>query len=60
LIEEPIPGLPVDTKLSASIGICLFPQLGFVATPEAIIHCADLAMYRAKAAGKGCYLFVDA
>ena len=59
LIEEPIPGLPADMMLSASIGICLFPQLGITATPEAIIHCADLAMYRAKAAGKGCYQFVE-
>lgn len=59
VIEEPIIGLPQGMMLSASIGICLFPVPGLENTPEAIIRCADLAMYRAKAAGKRGYRFVD-
>lgn len=55
IIEQPIAGLPDAPALSASIGICLFPQIGQENTPEAIIRCADLAMYRAKAAGKRCF-----
>jgi len=57
VIEEPIDGLPETTRLSASIGICLFPRIGLTSTPEAIIRCADLAMYRAKAAGKRGFYF---
>ena len=55
IIEQPIAGLPNAPVLSASIGICLFPRAGLDSTPEAIIRCADLAMYRAKAAGKRRY-----
>jgi diguanylate cyclase (GGDEF)-like protein len=55
IIEQPIAGLPDAPALSASIGICLFPQVGQENTPEAIIRNADLAMYRAKAAGKRCF-----
>lgn len=57
LIEQPVPGLPDDQALSASIGICLFPCDGVPATPEAIIRCADLAMYQAKAEGKRRFCF---
>lgn len=52
VIEQPIAGLPAEHLLSASIGICLFPSPDGPSTPEAVIRCADLAMYRAKAAGK--------
>jgi diguanylate cyclase len=55
IIEQPVAGLPNAPVLSASIGICLFPRAGLDSTPEAIIRCADLAMYRAKAAGKRRY-----
>ncbi|MBS1144354.1 MAG: hypothetical protein H6R14_1760 [Proteobacteria bacterium] len=55
IIEQPIAGLPNAPALSASVGICLFPHAGLESTPEAIIRCADLAMYNAKAAGKRCY-----
>lgn len=59
LIEQPIAGLPETLTLSASIGICLFPHGNLENTPEAIIRCADLAMYRAKAAGKRRYQFAE-
>jgi len=55
IVEEPIADLPDAPAISASIGICLFPQMGLESTSEAIIRCADLAMYRAKAAGKRRY-----
>jgi len=55
LIEQPIAGLPATPAISASIGICMFPQDGLANTAEAIIRRADQAMYRAKAAGKRRY-----
>jgi diguanylate cyclase (GGDEF)-like protein len=55
IVEQPIAGLPNAPAISASIGICLFPQMGLESTPEAIIRCADQAMYRAKAGGKRRY-----
>ena len=55
IIEEPVASIPDMPPISASIGICLFPQMGLESTPEAIIRCADLSMYRAKAAGKRGY-----
>ncbi|MBS1142010.1 MAG: hypothetical protein H6R13_3463 [Proteobacteria bacterium] len=59
LIEQPIPGLPKAQRLSASIGICLFPRAGGASTPETIIRCADLAMYQAKSEGKRRYCFAE-
>lgn len=57
-IETPISALPANTRLSASIGICLFPGNGEGADEaDAIIRMADHAMYRAKAAGKGRFAF---
>lgn len=58
LVEEPIPGLPRGQMLSASVGICLFPRPGLT-TPDAIIRCADLAMYQAKTAGKRQFCFAE-
>ena len=55
LIEQPIAGLPATPAISASIGICMFPQDGLANTAEAIIRRADQAMYRAKAEGKRRY-----
>lgn len=58
LVEAPIPGIPGQHELSASIGICLFPGVG-LRTPDAIIRCADLAMYQAKATGKRRFCFAE-
>lgn len=59
IIEEPISGLSCHARLSASVGICLFPQGGRAQTTDAIIRSADLAMYQAKAAGKRGYSFAE-
>ncbi|NEV64933.1 putative bifunctional diguanylate cyclase/phosphodiesterase [Thiorhodococcus minor] len=40
-------------QLSASIGITLYPRDG--ATPDALLHSADSAMYEAKRRGKNAY-----
>jgi diguanylate cyclase (GGDEF)-like protein/PAS domain S-box-containing protein len=49
-------GQTVDVGLS--IGIARAPQHGFVA--ELLFSRADLALYRAKAEGRGCYRMFDA
>ncbi|MGI1668862.1 MAG: EAL domain-containing protein [Neptuniibacter sp.] len=41
--------------ISASIGIALFPKDGD--SPEKLLQCADLSMYRAKEDGRCCYAF---
>jgi len=51
-----IAGVSVST--SASIGIT-FSRLGYE-TPEDMLRDADIAMYRAKAAGKACHVVFDA
>lgn len=60
LIEQPVPGLPGNQLLSASIGICLFPREGRASTVEGIIRCADQAMYQAKSEGKRRFCFAEA
>lgn len=52
-LQQPCPELPPRIRLSASIGICLFPFEG--ASVAGVIDTADQAMYQAKRAGKGCY-----
>ncbi|MCB9507216.1 MAG: diguanylate cyclase [Myxococcales bacterium] len=50
--------LPVDRQavhIGGSIGIALSPQDGTDA--ESLVHAADVAMYRAKSDGRGCYRF---
>ena len=42
-------------RMTASIGICLYPQDGD--TPELLIDRADAAMYRAKQVPTGCFAF---
>jgi diguanylate cyclase (GGDEF)-like protein/PAS domain S-box-containing protein len=44
-------------RASASIGICFYPQDG--RDRGALMQSADIAMYHAKAAGKGVYHFFD-
>jgi len=47
----------VECFLSASVGIAIFPDNG--ATAELLIQHADMAMYRAKAAGRGQAMFFE-
>ena len=47
------PGLNTMNKLSASIGISLYPYHGN--TVNELLSNADLAMYRAKQRGRGCW-----
>ena len=61
LIKKPISGLPANARLSASVGVCLFPDNEEEEGEEAdaIIRRADKAMYRAKASGAGRFVFAD-
>ena len=54
-IGKPIPDIPMEMSLSASIGICIFPYEGMNVSD--IIDRADKAMYRGKSSGKGNFLF---
>lgn len=54
-ISTPFDISVAQVTLSASIGISLFPSDS--QNMEALLAQADEAMYRAKAAGKGCYCF---
>lgn len=54
-LSEPVEyGNALLSQVSASIGIALFPDNG--QTGDGLINEADGAMYRAKAAGKNCYV----
>jgi len=44
--------------VTTSIGIAVFPEHGD--TVENIVKCADLAMYKSKAAGRSCHHFFNA
>ena len=46
-----------ETFVSASVGIAVFPTDGITA-PELLQH-ADMAMYRAKSAGRGNHAFFE-
>lgn len=54
-ISKPLPDIPIEISLSASIGICLFPYKGM--TVSNIIDRADEAMYKVKSSGKKNFLF---
>jgi len=54
-IRKPIPDIPNEISISASIGICLFPYEGV--TVSDIIDRADKAMYKVKESGKQNFLF---
>jgi len=53
-ISEPIPYLPADLSLGASIGMCMFPDPEISDISE-VVKRADHAMYRAKSSSKGTY-----
>lgn len=46
------------SRVGASVGISLYPDDGD--SPELLMRCADLAMYRAKGDGKGHHRFYEA
>ncbi len=58
VLRQPMQIGGVNVTTSASIGIT-FSKLGY-ATPEEVVRDADIAMYRAKAAGKARYAVFDA
>ena len=45
----------IEVQISGSIGISIFPRDG--REPESLLKHADVAMYAAKAAGKGRFHF---
>jgi diguanylate cyclase (GGDEF)-like protein/PAS domain S-box-containing protein len=53
LLAEPFPIDGHELYISASIGISLFPADG--RDPDSLLRSADLAMYRAKAAGRNSF-----
>ncbi len=52
LVARPIPGLPPSRRLAASIGLAPF---GSGTPAEVVLRRADMAMYAAKASGRGQY-----
>ncbi len=44
-------------QIGTSIGICFYPQHGN--TPEKLIDHADIALYQAKANGRGCFAYYE-
>lgn len=57
-ITRPITLEAHELQLHASIGITTYPQDG--KSPDALVKCADIAMYHAKDAGKDGYQFYTA
>ncbi len=49
------PELSRQVRIGASIGISLFPQHGD--SPESLMDNADIALYRAKDEGRGCFAY---
>ena len=56
-LTEPIAIGGTILQIGTSIGIGFFPD--HAATPEALTKCADEALYAAKAAGRGRFVFCD-
>lgn len=52
-LERPLPVAGVDLRLSASIGVALYPDDGRRAS--SLLKNADIAMYRAKERGQNCW-----
>jgi diguanylate cyclase (GGDEF)-like protein/PAS domain S-box-containing protein len=57
-LQRPIAIGDKDVRISCSIGIGVFPTDG--ATAAVLLKAADQAMYRAKAAGKNCFIAYSA
>lgn len=55
VFEEPFLIHQTELKFSASIGVCFFPKNG--ATPLELLKNADIAMYKAKGAGRNTIQF---
>ncbi|HEY6896197.1 MAG TPA: GGDEF domain-containing protein [Rhodocyclaceae bacterium] len=56
-IQQPIDLDGRSIRVCVSIGVALYPQAGD--SGSQLLSCADAAMYRAKQAGKGRYVFLD-
>ncbi len=54
-LAKPFSIVGKDVRISASIGITLFPQ--DASTPDDLLRNADQAMYAAKKAGKSCFSY---
>jgi diguanylate cyclase (GGDEF)-like protein/PAS domain S-box-containing protein len=57
LLSEPCQLEDVLVEIRASVGVALSPQDG--RDPSSLLQCADLALYAAKAAGRGTFRFFD-
>jgi diguanylate cyclase (GGDEF)-like protein len=56
-LAAPIPYERSQTGVGATIGIALSPEDG--SAPEALLRCADIAMYRGKHDGRSTYRFFE-
>ena len=56
-VHEPFECMDQQLTIDASVGIALAPQHGMA--PDQILKNADLAMYAAKASGRGTYRFFE-
>ncbi|YCO05202.1 sensor domain-containing diguanylate cyclase [Vibrio sp. VNB-15] len=54
-LQTTVERLDINIDLSASIGVVLTENAG--RDIEALLHCSDMAVYRSKQRGKGCYTF---
>lgn len=46
-----------EVQIGTSIGVSFFPKDGM--TKEALLNCADTALYQAKNKGRGCFIFYE-
>lgn len=54
-LSEPFSAAQAEIFLGVSIGVAVYPQDG--RTPERLMQCADMAMYRSKTLGKNTFSF---
>ncbi len=55
--QHPIKTTAGDIFLTASAGVCDYVSGGALPTPEALINCADIKLYQAKAQGRNRVVF---